>query len=105
MILPEDKVGVSPAMETCNLSVGELLKRLDSVGDSNFIPRFSVVYKDILSKIDQWLGATYDCLDDKKISEIQLPEDKEKELQIETEQSSSGFLKGTEEEVPDAVGE
>ncbi len=105
VILPEDKVGVSPAMETGNLSVGELLKRLDSVGDSNFIPRFSVVYKDILSKIDQWLGATYDCLDDKKISEIQLPEDKEKELQIETEQSSSGFLKGTEEEVPDAVGE
>ncbi len=101
VILPDEKVGVAPAMETGNLSVGELLSRLDNVGDSNFIPRFSIVYRATLDKIDQWLKESYDCLDNQKIGEIVLPIDDDKEKSME--EGETGFLKTSEIEVPESV--
>ncbi len=98
IVLPEDKIGVGPATETGNLSVGELLQRLDSVGDSNFIPRFSMVYRSVLDTIDKWLEQTYDCLRSQLICDIQLPEDKEKEQQLET--ADKGFILPADDEVP-----
>ena len=79
VMLPDDRTGVAPATETGNLTVGELLRRLDHVGDSNFIPRFSLIYRDILDKIDSWLDDCYDTLDTRKIADIDLPEDIDKE--------------------------
>ncbi|MDE6533677.1 MAG: YihY/virulence factor BrkB family protein [Muribaculaceae bacterium] len=79
VMLPDDRTGVAPATETGNLTVGELLRRLDHVGDSNFIPRFSLIYRDILDKIDSWLDDCYDSLDTRKIADIDLPEDIDKE--------------------------
>ena len=103
MILPNEKVGVAPAMETGNLSVGELLRRLDAVGDSNFIPRFSIVYRKILDKIDGWLQDTYECLESHKIGDINLPIDDDKEKKIENNDSS--FIKTSQIEVPESVEE
>lgn len=82
IVLPDDKVGVAPAVEVGNLSVGELLRRLDSVGDSNFIPRFSIIYRSILDRIDVWLNKTYTTLEDVLISDISLPVDDDKERAI-----------------------
>lgn len=79
VILANDKYGVTPASEIGDLSVGRLLSRLDSVGDTDFMPRFETVYKDPLTMIDRWLKESYDSLSDKLISEIDLPEDIEKE--------------------------
>lgn len=101
VILPDDKVGVSPALETRTLSVGELLERLDSVGDSNFIPRFSVVYQKLLNNIDKWIDQTYDCLKDKMIADIILPIDQDKEKSLETTQS--GLLNVIPDEIPETA--
>ena len=91
VILPKDKVGIAPATETGTLSVGELLSKLDHVGKSDFIPRFSLVYGNALRKIDGWLKSAYDALDSKLIADIDLPEDSDKEKAIvETDKS---FLK------------
>lgn len=76
--LPDQKVGVAPAVTTENLSVGELLSRLDQVGDSNFIPRFSQIYRKILGEIDGWLEASYRSLDSYLLRDIELPEDNDK---------------------------
>lgn len=103
VMMPDDKVGVSPAMETGNLSVGELLQRLDSVGDSNFIPRFSVVYRTILDDIDKWLDKTYDCLRNQLVANIVLPCDDDKEKVINATQTS--FLNRSEDEVPEGANE
>ena len=83
VILPEEKVGVAPAIETDDLTVGTLLQRLDNVGDSDFIPRFSIIYRSILDNIDVWLNESYNSLNDKLISDICLPEDSNKEEEIE----------------------
>ncbi|MDE6796255.1 MAG: hypothetical protein K2J63_13260, partial [Muribaculaceae bacterium] len=103
VMLPDEKVGVAPAMETGNLSVGELLQRLDSVGDSNFIPRFSVVYRSILDNIDKWLNQTYDCLRNQLVADIVLPLDDDKEKVINATQTS--FLNRSEDEVPEGATE
>ncbi len=103
VMMPDDKVGVAPAMETGNLSVGELLQKLDSVGDSNFIPRFSLVYRSVLDNIDKWLNETYDCLRNHLIADIVLPLDDDKEKVINASQTS--FLSHSEDEVPEAANE
>lgn len=82
VVLPHDKIGIAPAMETGSLSVAELLSRIDKVGGNNIIPRFSVVYAGILSKIDGWFKEACDTLSDKMIADIELPEDADKEKEV-----------------------
>ena len=77
VMLPDEKVGVAPAIETGSLTVGQLLERLDKVGDSNFIPRFSQTYGALLTEIDGWLTKTYRTLDDVHVADIKLPIDSE----------------------------
>lgn len=84
VLLPEDKIGVSSATETGDLSVGTLLEKLDSVGDSDFIPRFSVIYQSVLGNIDSWLKESYTSLNDKLLREIQLPIMEEGNPEVET---------------------
>ncbi|MDE6577803.1 MAG: YihY/virulence factor BrkB family protein [Muribaculaceae bacterium] len=90
VMLPEDKVGIAPAIETGNLTVAELLRRLDNVGPSNFIPRFSIIYGNILTKIDEWLQQTYKSLDSILVADINIPVDTEKEQASESD--SQPFL-------------
>lgn len=75
IVLPDDKVGVAPASETGALSVGMLLKKLDAVGDHDFIPRFSIIYRSVLDRIDGWLDKSYDSMMSVLISDISLPID------------------------------
>lgn len=82
VVLAEDKVGVAPASETDTLTVGELLRKLDSVGDHNFIPRFSIIYRQVLDKIDSWLKESYNCLENQLIRDIELPVDADKEAVV-----------------------
>jgi yihY family protein len=97
VILPEDRVGVAPATETDTLSVGLLLRKLDAVGDSNFIPRFSLIYRDILDKIDVWLDDSYASLDNKRLCDIKLPEDSDKESIVNT--SPQPFLQDGDNDI------
>ena len=79
VVLPDDKTGVAPATETGSLTVGQLLSKIDHVGSSNFIPRFSIIYREVLDKIDKWLDSAYEQLDSQLIADINLPEDIDKE--------------------------
>lgn len=79
VVLPDDKTGVAPAVETGTLTVGELLLKVDRVGSSNFIPRFGIIYRQVLDKIDKWLVSAYDQLNTQLIADINLPEDIDKE--------------------------
>ena len=90
VVLPDDRTGMAPATEVDKLTVGELLKRLDSVGDHNFIPRFSIIYRKTLDKIDKWLASSYDAMDDILIKDIEieaivLPEESKSNVSVESE--------------------
>lgn len=82
VMLPDDKRGIAPATETGTLTVGQLLSQIDHVGSSDFIPRFNIIYKDILDKIDKWLDSAYTALDGQLIADIDLPEDIDKENKL-----------------------
>lgn len=98
VVLPEEKVGVAPATETADLTVGELLKKLDEVGDSNFIPRFARIYSAVLAKIDSWLDSTYKVLDDVRLADITLPIDDDKTAAVDA--SPKPFLSTGEQGQP-----
>lgn len=68
--LSQDKYGIAPATDTAKLTVGEILQRMDSVGDQNFIPRFTAIYHSQLEKIDGWLSKSYETMADIPITEI-----------------------------------
>ena len=44
VILPHEQVGFAPAVDYETLSVGQLFRQLDMLGDSDFIPLFSEIY-------------------------------------------------------------
>lgn len=91
VMLQDDKLGVAPASETDTLSVGELLERLDAVGDHDFIPRFSLVYRHILDKIDSWLSQSYESMKSIMIKDITLPVDTDKQAVVDAAPES--FIK------------
>lgn len=84
IVLGEGKVGVAPATETGTLTVGELLRRIDSVGDHDFIPRFSLVYRSVLDEIDALLLKSYQSMEGVLVCDIDLPIDKDKEAIVDS---------------------
>lgn len=70
----EDEYGMAPAVETANMTIGELIRRVNGVGDHGFIPSFESDYKEALSEIDSWLAVCYNTLDSHKILEVSLPD-------------------------------
>lgn len=83
IVLNDDKVGVAPSSDTGDITVGQLLKQLDAVGDHDFIPRFSIIYRSILDKIDLWLSDSYESMDSHLLCDIVLPVDSNKESIID----------------------
>ncbi|MCH5230853.1 MAG: YihY family inner membrane protein [Muribaculaceae bacterium] len=70
----EDSFGVTPAIDTEELTVGNIFKRIENEGNSNFIPRFNVIYADTIKTLDEWFGKCYNNLDSIPLHEIPLPE-------------------------------
>lgn len=73
VMLGNDNVGISPAVDVSTLSAGRLLKRLDEYGDSDFIPDFRKNYENINNLLDdweneEWNGADHILLKDITIS-------------------------------------
>lgn len=71
--LSNDNIGLSPATDISTLSVGTLLKSLDNAGDSDFIPYFSNIYKDVIKEVDNWYEHEWDNADKILIKDISLP--------------------------------
>lgn len=82
VILPEEKTGISPAIEMENMSVGDILSKIDAVGSKNFIPRFQMIYGETLKKIEGWFEESYKVLDAKLLTDIELPVDKNKNITV-----------------------
>ena len=81
VILPEEKTGVAPAIDIEYLTVGELIEKLEKTGSSNFIPRFEMIYKNILTDMDEWFERSYETLDNIYIKDLNLPLDEDKDIE------------------------
>ena len=72
----EDKevTGLAPAVEIGQLSIGELMRRLDNVGSSDFIPGFSKMYAPLLGMFRKTVSAAYSYASDVLVCELPLPD-------------------------------
>lgn len=82
IIMPKEKVGISPATDINKLTAGMVYRKISEVGESNFIPRFQIIYSEVLGDIDKWFSDVYASLDTHPLLEIDLPEDENKEKEV-----------------------
>lgn len=61
--LEHDKIGISPAIDINKFSAGLLLRGLDTLGDSDFIPSFDESFGDIIHLVDDWEKEEWDSAD------------------------------------------
>ena len=72
-----ESMGITPAIDTEELTVGKVLQKIDSLGNSNFIPGFETTYCQTVKEIDTWFAKCYSELDDIPLSSLSLPTAKE----------------------------
>lgn len=72
-----DNTALAPALETEELTVGNVLKKIDKVGNNDFIPGFKSLYSSTIKDIDEWMGKCFDELENIHLNEIPLPEIKD----------------------------
>lgn len=69
----DDDISYTPAIPADSLSVAELYRRLDSNGNSDFIPRFNNVYPRIVKMVDDWNQNAWNSSENIKVIDLPLP--------------------------------
>ena len=70
----EENMGVAPAIDTDELTVGNIFKKIENEGNSNFIPRFNQIYADTIKTLDEWFEKCYSDLNTIPLNKIPLPD-------------------------------
>ena len=70
----QDNAGVTPAIDTDELTVGNVFNKIENEGNNDFIPRFSDIYSETIKSLDAWFSKCYQDLDDIPIKNIPLPD-------------------------------
>ena len=69
----DDNLGIAPAVDTDELTVGNIFKKIETEGNQNFIPRFNEIYADSIKALDEWFGKCYEDLDNIPLKDLPLP--------------------------------
>ena len=72
VVLKNDAIGYTPAVDAESLTVGEVFRRLDASGDSEFIPRFNKIYPRLIAEVNEWNSSAWDKADS-KIIDLPIP--------------------------------
>ena len=70
----DDSSGVAPAVDTDELTVGNIFKKIENEGNSNYIPRFNTIYAETIKSLDEWFSHCYKDLDVIPLKDIPIPE-------------------------------
>lgn len=70
----KDRAGIAPAVEIDKMSVGELMRRLDAEGNSDFIPGFSEMYAPLLGRYRKAVSAAYSTAETMRVCDLPLPD-------------------------------
>lgn len=73
VLIKDDVIAYTPAVDIATFTVGDLFRRLDKYGDSDFIPRFNSIYPVIVETLDQWNNHAWDLADKKLLIDVTLP--------------------------------
>lgn len=70
----DDSIGVAPAVDTDELTVGNIFKKIENEGNNHYIPKFDKIYADTITALNDWFAQCYGDLDKIHLNEIPLPE-------------------------------
>lgn len=73
VMVDNETFGVAPAVDTDELTVGSIFRKIESEGNSNYIPKFKTIYSETINTLDEWFGKCYESLDDITLLNIPLP--------------------------------
>ncbi|MDE6010410.1 MAG: YihY/virulence factor BrkB family protein [Muribaculaceae bacterium] len=73
VVLPDEEQGFAPATDAGTLSVGDLFRRIDALGDTDFIPRFNKIYEALVERVDQLNQEAWERADDIRVIDVPLP--------------------------------
>ena len=73
VMMNNDVVGVAPALDTDELTVGNIFRKIETEGNPNYIPKFKSIYSETIKTLDDWFGKCYDSLDKIPLLNIPLP--------------------------------
>lgn len=82
ILLAEGETGYAPAVDVSKFTVGELFSKIDTVGDSDFVPRFNKIYPDISNKVEEINHDIWQPYDKTLIKDITIPSDAEIRLRM-----------------------
>lgn len=71
--LDNGETGIAPSADISDFTAGDLIKRLDNAGDSDFIPHFDETYKEVIEEVDKWNGIEWEAAGKTLIKDIPLP--------------------------------
>ena len=84
VVRESEAVAVAPAVDTEELTVGNVFRKIDTEGNSDFIPNFKTIYSTTILDIDTWLNKCYNDLDKIPLSNVPLPDLTDKKAIINT---------------------
>lgn len=73
VMMNNDVVGVAPALDTDELTVGNIFRKIETEGNPNYIPKFKSIYSETIKTLDDWFGKCYESLDKIPLLNIPLP--------------------------------
>lgn len=85
MLKDNDSIGYTPAVNARDLTVGTVLRKLDALGDSGFIPRFNIIYKDLVDMTDKWNLEAWDVADSTRVIDLPIPSAADVQRQLHDE--------------------
>lgn len=77
VMVKNDIIAYAPAVETATVTVADVLRKLDSEGDSNFIPRFDAIYSDLVKNVDEWNTQAWANLQNTNLIDLPIPTSEE----------------------------
>lgn len=75
--LTNDEQGYTPAIGPEELTVGQLYRSIDSLGDSDFIPRFNRIYPKLVEQVNSLNEKAWTDAADLKVTDVEIPSPEE----------------------------
>lgn len=69
----QENLGVAPAIDIEDLTVGNVFKRIENEGNNNYIPNFSETYSESIKTLDNWFADCYKDLNNIELKNLPLP--------------------------------
>lgn len=69
----DNQLAIAPAREVGDMTVGDIIRSYDSMGDSELSPEFNLIYEPLLTMIDDEAADSYKPYDKLKLADVPIP--------------------------------